>query len=66
MKESIGALWIKTAKSGIKFYSGNIKVNGQIIKIVGFDNKKTKETQPDIQFYISEDRNDAGSDKVVF
>ena len=57
MEKSIGALWAKKSKKGNTFYSGNIEIEGKKTLIIAFPNtKKTKETQPDISIYKSEDR----------
>lgn len=54
-KQSIGALWRKTSKAGNPFYSGEITLGGETVKLVAFDNdRKEKETHPDIRIYISE------------
>lgn len=43
-----GALWLKTAKSGIKYMSGEFEWKGEKFKIAVFKNtKKQKETHPD-------------------
>jgi uncharacterized protein (DUF736 family) len=57
MNKSIGAFWIKTSAKGVKYYSGNIEIDGKKIQLVAFDNtRKEKENQPDIQIYLSEKR----------
>lgn len=60
--QELGALWRKTSKSGNPFYSGDLALpGGEKIKVIAFDNdRKTKESQPDIRIYLSEDRNSGG------
>lgn len=53
MEKSIGALWNKQAKNGSSYMTGNIEVNGAKINVVVFFNKKSKESQPDYQIYVS-------------
>ena len=44
----IGALWKKTSAAGKEFYSGEIEVNGELIKIVCFSrDEKRSEKEPD-------------------
>lgn len=55
-KLEVGALWKRQSKSGTTFYSGNLKINGETIKIVGFANKEKKDKQPDVFLYIEEEK----------
>lgn len=57
MKESIGALWKKTSKKGVEFFSGSVEINNQKLDVVVFTNNKTKETHPDYKIYLSEKQN---------
>ena len=51
--DKIGALWLKTAKSGQKFMSGVVEHNGEKIQLVVFKNtKKEKENQPDYNIIL--------------
>jgi uncharacterized protein (DUF736 family) len=53
--KKIGALWLKTAKSGQKYYSGNIEIADKKIPIVIFKNtQKENEKQPDYNIILSE------------
>jgi uncharacterized protein (DUF736 family) len=56
-ERELGALWRVDGKNQ-SFYSGNIKVNGQEVKIVCFPNKNKEPSsnQPDIRIYQSEER----------
>jgi uncharacterized protein (DUF736 family) len=58
MADSMGALWEKTSsKTGDKFMSGNIEVNGQKIDIVVFKNDKgDNEKKPDWKILRSQPR----------
>lgn len=47
-RKSIGAMWLKTGKTGAKFMSGNIEIDGKKHGFVVFKNKhKETENQPD-------------------
>jgi uncharacterized protein (DUF736 family) len=54
-QKSIGALWLKESKSGTKFFSGNIEIDGKKIAIVIFRNTKKPEgsKQPDYRILES-------------
>jgi len=52
-KQSIGALWVKQGKSG-DFFTGNIEVNGQKIKIAIFKNDYKKDKQPDFRIFVDD------------
>ena len=56
-ERELGALWRVDGKNQ-SFYSGNIKVNGEVFKIVCFPNKhkETSSNQPDIRIYKSEEK----------
>lgn len=51
--KKIGALWVKTTKSGQEFFSISIGEKGKETRYVAFQNEKTKETQPDFNIYES-------------
>ena len=53
-KKAIGAFWKKMSAKGTVFYSGIIEVEGKKIPLVMFENRKQKDTQPDLQVYLSE------------
>jgi len=53
-KKSVGAFWKKTSANGNEYYSGNIEINGEKIYLVGFNNTKKADNQPDIRVFISE------------
>lgn len=54
-KKSIGGLYISESRSGLKYLSGFINVNGERIRIVAFKNKeKFSETTPDYSIMVSE------------
>ena len=56
-EKSIGAIWVKTAKSGKPYMTGNIEVNGVKIDIVVFSNDKGgNENRPDYRIFKSEKR----------
>ena len=62
-RQELGALWRKTSqRTGNQFYSGDLTLpGGEKIKVIAFDNdRKTKENQPDIRIYLSEDSNSGG------
>lgn len=55
--QELGAMWKKTSqRTGATYYTGDIDVpGGGTIKIIAFDNdRKEKETQPDIRIYLDE------------
>lgn len=48
-----GAIWIKTARSWLKYKSGTLNVEGKDFKITMFDNQyKNSENQPDFNIVI--------------
>lgn len=56
-RKSIGAFWLKTAKSGTKYMSGSIEIEGEKHDIVVFKNDyKTEERHPDYKIYLNEKR----------
>ena len=66
-KKDIGALWEKTAKSGIKFLSGYIEVAGQKVEVVCFSNKKDgNDRRPDWRVMPSEKREQGTSSDIPF
>ena len=68
-KKDIGALWLKTAKSGVEFMSGYVDFMGRKVEIVAFKNAKAtaENRQPTWRILPSEPKQDGGpSDKVPF
>jgi uncharacterized protein (DUF736 family) len=55
--KSIGALWLKKAKSGLVFMSGEITIEETKHQIVVFKNDKQKDNQPDYRILKSEPYN---------
>ena len=55
-KQSIGGIWIRESKSGDRYVSLQVEVNGQKVNLVGFKNKYKEEggKQPDYKLYPSE------------
>ena len=51
--KSIGALWLKKAKTGTTYMSGVIEKDGKKIRIVVFKNNKEKDNQPDYRILES-------------
>ena len=51
--QSIGALWLKKAKTGTTYMSGVIEKDGTKIPIVVFKNNKEKDNQPDYRILES-------------
>ena len=55
-QKSIGGLWLKTGKSGSKFMSGNIEIDGKKHSFVVFKNQyKREDKHPDYQIYQGRD-----------
>ena len=53
-----GALWLKTARSGDKFMSGVIEVNGEKVNLLVFKNGYKEESKhPDYVIYESPEHN---------
>ncbi len=55
-QKSIGALWKQESKGGFKYLSGNVEVNGEVVKVVVFPNKfkdEQKEGAPDFRIMES-------------
>jgi uncharacterized protein (DUF736 family) len=47
-EDKIGALWLNSSKSGVKYMSGSVTIDGVTTKLVVFKNNyKEKETHPD-------------------
>lgn len=58
----LGALWKKRSGSGLEFYSGKIKINGEEIELVCYANKdKKSDNQPDVRIYKATARNNDNS-----
>jgi len=58
----LGALWrakdkvsgtIKTDRLGRPYYTGVMDINGQKVSIIMFENKKTKDSQPDFNIIVA-------------
>ena len=57
--QELGALWKKRSeRTGNEFYSGDLQLpGGEKVKVIAFDNdRKTKDSHPDIRIYLAEDR----------
>ncbi len=54
----LGALWLKTSKSGTKFMTGVVKIGGRETRLVVFKNnrKLAGSKQPDYQIFESQPR----------
>lgn len=51
-KKSIGALWKYTSKSGLKYMSGTIEIDGESHRFVVYNNKYKKQSKhPDFLIY---------------
>lgn len=60
MNDAIGALWEKESKKGTRYLSGKVKVGGQEVEIVVFENDKGDNSKrPDYRIFESEKRGDA-------
>lgn len=57
-KLSVGAIWVKTSKSGNKYISVAVEINGERINLVGFKNNYKQEgsNQPDYRLFFSEEK----------
>ena len=44
------AIWIRESKTGTKYLSGIIKIDGKEIQFVAFKNEKKEGKQPDFRF----------------
>ncbi len=65
-EKSIGAIWIKTAKSGKPYMTGNIEINGTKIDIVVFSNDKGgNDSRPDYRIFKSEKKPQQGNIVVM-
>jgi uncharacterized protein (DUF736 family) len=52
-EREIGALWQQTSKSGTKYYSGKVTVDGKTVNVVCYSvGEKKSENQPDVRIYI--------------
>ncbi len=55
--ERLGGLWTQKAKSGKKYITGTVKINGVETKLIIFPNeRKENENQPDFNVYLKEDK----------
>lgn len=57
MNKSDGGMWIKTAKSGLEYFSGLIEINGCKYNFAAFKNtyKQDGSKQPDYTIKLRED-----------
>jgi len=54
----LGALWRETSSGGLQYYSGHVKVNGEVIKLVAYANSNKKnDKEPDVRVYRESPRN---------
>jgi uncharacterized protein (DUF736 family) len=54
-EKPIGALWFKTGKSGVEYFTGDLELNGDVIRIKVFKNSyKDADNHPDWKIYIRE------------
>lgn len=54
----LGALWKKTSKSGVAYYSGTIKINGESFELVCYGNTNKKaDNHPDVRIYKATNNN---------
>lgn len=52
-----GALWLRTAKSGVRYMSGEFEIDGVKYRIAVFKNeRKQKENQPDYNLSVERDK----------
>jgi len=55
--KSIGALWKRTSKKGVEYFSGTIQMGNKTIQIVVFKNSNKKEAKhPDYRILLSTPR----------
>lgn len=50
---SVGAVWVKTAKNGKEYLGITIKINGHNRQYVAFENHKSKPSHPDYRIFES-------------
>lgn len=57
-EREIGALWCMTSHGGEDYYSGSMKINGEIVKVVIFRNKFKQEdnNEPDLRIYKDKEK----------
>jgi uncharacterized protein (DUF736 family) len=55
-QQSIGALWLQTAKSGYKYFNGKIELDGKEYKIVVFKNENATEENRQPNYRILEQK----------
>lgn len=67
MSRKIGALWLKEAKDGKKYMSGVLEdIRGEIRIAVFRNDRKEKDSHPDYQIVLSEERKERSeSDQVA-
>jgi uncharacterized protein (DUF736 family) len=55
--KSIGALWKRTSKKGVQYFSGTLQMGNKPIQIVVFENGNKKEAKhPDYKILVSTPR----------
>jgi uncharacterized protein (DUF736 family) len=55
--QRIGALWVKTAKNGVKYFSGEITVGGVKQRVVIFKNtRRTEDKHPEYNVLAQSER----------
>jgi uncharacterized protein (DUF736 family) len=65
-EKSIGALWSQEGKkSGTKYLSGNITINGVTTPIIVFTNNYKEGKQPDYKIYEKKPRNQQETNQPV-
>lgn len=58
-EDELGALWLKSAKSGGDYFTGSITVGGEKIDIVVFSNRfKKSDKQPDYRILRARERSE--------
>jgi len=58
-EDKIGALWLNTSKSGTKYMSGSVEIDGVVTKIVVFKNSyKEEDKHPDYVINKSKPKTD--------
>ena len=61
-QKDAGALWLNVSKTGTKYMSGSVEIDGVKTKIVVFKNNyKEEEKHPDYKIYLSTPREGAHS-----
>ena len=62
-QKDCGALWISVSKTGTKYMSGSVEIDGVKTKIVVFKNNyKEEEKHPDYKIYLSQPQGGASQE----